>query len=56
MEMQSHYSFVLSLPLRIILSILRSSREFSFAFIDNVNLCESNAMQIFELIFCNSER
>ena len=28
-------------------------REFSFS---NVNLCESNILQIFELNFCNSER
>ena len=32
---------------------LDSGREFSF---NNINLCEINAVQIYELIFCDSER
>ena len=31
-------------------------REISSIFIDNVNPCESNVMQIFEFIFCDSKR
>ena len=30
-----------------------SDGEFSF---NNINLCESNVVQIFELIFCDTER
>ena len=42
MEMQLHGSFVLSLPLHL--------RESSFIFIDNVNLCENNIIQFFEIV------
>ena len=43
-EMQLHSYFVLSLLSHLLSSIL--SREFSF---NNVNLCGSNVVQIFEL-------
>ena len=33
-----------------------SGIEILFIFTDNVNLCKSNVMQIFQLIFCDSER
>ena len=52
--MKLHCSFVLSLPSQLISRVyLDSVREFSF---NNVNLCESNVVQILELIICDSER
>ena len=53
MEMELHCSFVLSLPLHLLSSYQDSGKEFSFG---NVNLYKSNVVQIFELIFCDSER
>ena len=53
MEIQLHCSLVSCVPSHLISSILRLGREFSF---NDVNLCESNVVQTFELIFCDSER
>ena len=53
MEIQLRFSFVLSLPLYLISSREGSGREVSF---NNINLCEGNALQIYELIFCDSEK
>ena len=33
-----------------------SGRKFSFITINNVNTCENNVAQSFELIFCDCER
>ena len=50
MEMQLHCSFVLSLPYQVYYD---SAKKFSF---NNVNLCGSNVVKMFELNFCYGER
>ena len=57
MEINICSFFVLFLLVHLILSILTLSYiEFLFIFITNVSLCQSNTMQIFELIFCGNKR
>ena len=53
MEMELHCYFVLSVPMNLLSSYQDSGKEFSFG---NVNLYKSNVVQIFDLIFCDSER
>ena len=52
MGMQLHCYFMLSLHRTLYyVENVTFGRKFSF---DNINLCESNVVQIYELIFCDS--